>query len=242
MYNITTSEWEKGEGKVAREKKSLTHDTIMKALDWSYDKAVNGGIPGMDTAIELADNYLQKSGTLDEKVKALILSQNTKSATSGFLSGVGGILTLPIAIPANIASVMLVQVRMVAAIAHMGGYNLKDDQVKSFVYACLAGNGAKDILKNAGIQIGKKLAFTGIKRIPFVVIKKINQAVGFRLLTKFGEKGVINLGKMLPLAGGLIGGTVDALFTNTIGKVAHKLFITESSANAKEEPVIIDMK
>lgn len=56
----------------------------MKALDWSYDKAINGGVPGMDTAIELADSYLHKSGTLDEKVKSLILWQNTKSATSGF--------------------------------------------------------------------------------------------------------------------------------------------------------------
>jgi hypothetical protein len=56
----------------------------MKALDWSYDKAINGGVPGMDTAIELADSYLQKSGTLDEKVKSLILWQNTKSATSVF--------------------------------------------------------------------------------------------------------------------------------------------------------------
>lgn len=227
---------------MASERKSLTHDTIINALDWSYDRAINGGIPGMDTATQLADNYLKKSGTLEENVKSLILWQNTKSATSGFLSGLGGIITLPVAIPANIASVILVQMRMVAAIAHMGGYDLKDDQVKSFVYACLAGNGAKDILKNAGIQIGKKLAVTGIKRIPFEVIKKINQAVGFRLLTKFGEKGVINLGKMVPLAGGIIGGTVDAVSTNTIGKVASKLFITDSSTRAKEEPVIIDMK
>ncbi|MBD7939044.1 hypothetical protein H9655_18560 [Cytobacillus sp. Sa5YUA1] len=72
--------------------KSLAHDAIIKALDWSYDKAINGGVPGMDTAIELADSYLQKSGTLDEKVKSLILWQNTKSATIGFLTGLGGII------------------------------------------------------------------------------------------------------------------------------------------------------
>ncbi|MEH7346570.1 hypothetical protein V7122_22235 [Bacillus sp. JJ1532] len=48
--------------------KSLTHGAIMKALDWSYDKAINGGVPGMDTAIKLADSYLQKSGTLEEKL------------------------------------------------------------------------------------------------------------------------------------------------------------------------------
>ncbi|MFT8319885.1 MAG: EcsC family protein [Bacillus sp. (in: firmicutes)] len=221
--------------------KSLTHDAIIKALDWSYDKAINGGVPGMDTAIELADSYLKKSGTLDEKVKSLILWQNTKSATSGFLTGLGGLITLPVAVPTNITSVILVQMRMVAAIAHMGGYDVKDDQIKSFVYACLAGSGAKDILKNAGIQIGNKLALTGIKKIPFEVIKRINQAVGFRLLTKFGEKGVINLGKMVPLAGGIIGGTVDAVATNTIGNVAYKLFIQEQNINSNDEPEIIDM-
>jgi uncharacterized protein (DUF697 family) len=226
-------------------KKSLTHDAIMKALDWSYDKAVNGGIPGMDTATELADNYSSKSGTLIENANHLIRWQNTKSATSGFLSGLGGVIVMPIAIPANITSVILVQVRMVAAIAHMGGHDLKSDEVRTFVYACLAGNGAKDILKNSGIQIGKKLAISGIKKIPGEVIKKINQAVGFRLLTKFGEKGIVNLGKMVPIAGGLIGGTVDAVSTNTIGNVARKLFIEESNGNKSfndSDPIIIDMK
>jgi uncharacterized protein (DUF697 family) len=47
---------------------------------------------------------------------------------------------------------------------------------------------------------------------------------GFRLLTKSGEKGLINLGKMVPLVGGIIGGTVDAVSTNIIGNVALKLF------------------
>ncbi|WP_254654702.1 EcsC family protein [Bacillus sp. FJAT-27986] len=223
------------------EKKRLTHDAIMNALDWSYDKAINGGIAGMDTAIELAESYLQKSGTLDQKVQSLINWQNTKSATSGFLTGVGGLITLPVAVPANITSVIFVQMRMVAAIAHMGGYDLKDDQVKTFVYVCLAGNGAKDILKNTGIQIGRKLAVTGIKKIPFEVIKKINHALGFRLLTKFGEKGVINLSKMVPVAGGIIGGTVDAFATNTIGNLAKKMFIQEPKSYNDDEPNIIDM-
>ena len=213
----------------------------MNALDWSYDKAINGGIPGMDTAIELAESYLHKSGTIDEKVKNLIIWQNTKSATSGFLTGLGGIITLPVAIPTNITSIIFIQMRMVAAIAYMGGYDLKDDQVKSFVYACLAGNGAKDILKSAGIQIGRKLAVSGIKKIPYAVIKNINQAVGFRLLTKFGQKGVINLGKMVPLAGGIIGGTVDTIATNTIGNIAYKLFIQKSTSNNDDNPNIIEI-
>ncbi|MFA1710264.1 EcsC family protein [Peribacillus frigoritolerans] len=217
----------------------LTQEAIMKTLDWSYDKAINGGVPRMTTAVELADSYLNKSGTMDEKVKSLILWQNTKSATSGFLTGLGGLVTLPVAIPVNVTSVILVQMRMVAAIAHMGGYDLKDDQVKSFVYASLAGSGAMDILKNSGIQIGRKLAISGIKKVPYGVLKRINQGVGFRLVTKFGSKGVINLGKLVPLAGGVIGGTVDALSTNTIGNVAYKIFIENDEED--DSPVIIDM-
>ncbi|MFE7060790.1 EcsC family protein [Sutcliffiella sp. NPDC057660] len=196
----------------------------------------------MDNAIELAENYLSKNGTLVENANSLIRWQNTKSATSGYLSGLGGLIVMPVAIPANITSVILVQIRMVAAIAHMGGHDLKSDEVKTFVYACLVGNGAKDVLKNSGIQIGKKLAISGIKKIPGEVIKKINQAVGFRLLTKFGEKGIINLGKMVPIAGGVIGGTVDAVSTNTIGNVARKLFIEESNINKPDkDAVIIEM-
>ena len=197
----------------------------MKALDWSYDTAVNGGIPGTDTAIELAENYLKKKGTLKQKVNRLIRWQNTKSVTSGFLTGLGGIITMPFVIPANIASVLLVQMRMVAAIAHMGGYDLKDDEVKTFVFTCLAGNGAKDILKNTGIQFGRKFAKSGIEKISGATLTKINQKVGFRLVTKFGETGVINLGKLIPLAGGIIGGTFDGVSTNIIGNVAHDIFI-----------------
>lgn len=225
------------------EKKSLTHDAIMNALEWSYDKAVNGGIPGMDTSIKLANDYRKEGKTLEEQVDSLIRWQNTKSATSGFLTGLGGVITLPVAVPANIASVILVQIRMVAAIAHMGGYDLKDDQVKTFVYACLAGNGAKDILKNTGIQIGRKLAVAGIKKIPHEIIIKINQRVGFRLLTKFGKKGAINLGKMVPLLGGILGATIDGFSTNTIGNVAKKIFIDDSNHNSsgKDDTIIIDV-
>lgn len=213
----------------------------MKALDWSYDKAVNGGIPTIDTAKELAESYLNKGGTLEKKVKRLIASQNTKNATNGFLTGLGGLIVLPVMVPANITSVIFVQMRMVAAIAHIGGFDLKDDQVKTFVYACLVGNGAVDILKTAGVQITKKLAVTGIKKIPFKVITKINKAVGFRLLTKFGKTGIINLGKMVPLAGGVIGATVDGVTTNTIGKVAFKLFIKNQQSNNNDNSTIIDM-
>jgi len=202
----------------------LNQGKIMSVLDWGYDKAVNG-VPGLDSAQELAMSYMRKEGATYDQVNSLIRWQNTKAGTSGFLTGLGGIITMPVALPANITSVIYVQLRMIAAIAHMGGHDVKDDQVKSLVYVCLTGNSAKDIMKGAGITIGSKLSKTAIKSISGKTITAINQKVGFRLLTKFGEKGAINLGKAIPLVGGLIGGGFDSVATNTIGNVARNTFI-----------------
>jgi hypothetical protein len=202
----------------------LTENSLSTALDWAYDKAING-VPGLDSAEELAKEYMAGNGTLQEKVNSLINWQITKAGTSGFLTGLGGIITMPVAIPANLASVLYIQIRMIATIAHMGGYDLKSDKVKSLVYACLAGNGAKEILKEVGINLATKLAISTIKSISGKTIVAINQKVGFRLLTKFGEKGIVNLGKAVPLIGGFIGGTIDSVTTNTIGTISRDIFI-----------------
>ena len=115
------------------EKKSLTQSTIVKAMDWAYDKAV-AGIGGFDSAEDIAADYLKQNGSLRDKANSLIRWQNAKAGTSGFVTGLGGLITLPVTLPANITSVLYVQIRMIAAIAKMGGYDLKDDRVKSLVF------------------------------------------------------------------------------------------------------------
>ena len=204
--------------------KDLTEGAIMRALDFAYDKAVNG-VVGMDSASEIAESYMKVEGSKIDQANSLIRWQNTKAGTSGFLTGLGGIIVMPVTIPANIASVMYVQVRMIAAIAHLGGHDLKDDRVKALVYACLTGNAAKDIMKDIGIVVGRKLTENAIKNVSGKTIAAINQKVGFRLLTKFGEKGAINLGKAIPLVGGIVGATFDSVTTNIIGNIARDTFI-----------------
>ncbi|CAH0335737.1 hypothetical protein FVB9288_01391 [Flavobacterium sp. CECT 9288] len=205
-------------------KEKLSETIIMKTLDYAYDKALNG-VPGLDSAQEMAENYLAKGGKKIDMANSLIRWQNTKATTSGFLTGLPGLIAMPITIPANIASVLYVQVRMIAALAYIGGHDIKDDKVKTLVYLCLAGNGAKDIVKDLGIVVGKKIATRTVQNISGKTITIINQKVGFKLLTKFGEKGAINLGKAIPIVGGLIGGTFDLVATNTIGNIARNTFI-----------------
>ena len=136
----------------------------------------------------------------------------------------GGLITIPVAVPANVSSVLYVQLRMIASIAHIGGYNPNDDEVRTLAYLCLTGSAMSDIVKGTGIKIGQKLTTNLIKKIPGTVLTKINQKVGFRLLTKFGEKGAVNLVKMLPLVGGVIGGG-DVVGTKIIANKAYSVFV-----------------
>ena len=202
----------------------MDQSSIMRVLDWAYDKAIYGGGP-FKTADELADNYLAQNRCEMSAANSLVNWQTAKCATSGFVTGLGGILTLPVAVPANISSVIFVQLRMIAAIAIMGGHDPVSDQVKSLAYICLTGSAANDILKTTGINIGSKLAQSAIKNISGTVIKEINKKVGFRLITKFGKKGAINLGKAIPIIGGAIGGSMDAVSTKIIGAQAKKVFL-----------------
>ena len=216
----------------------LNEGNIQKFLDWTYDKALNG-IPGSDTVYELANSYQSKHSTNDKAIDSLIRWQQSKAGVNGFAAGLGGIVVMPITIPTNLASVMYMQMRMIAAIAHIRGYDLKDDQVQTFVYACLTGQSASDVVKQSGIIIASKIGEAQIKRIPGEAIKQINQKVGFRLLTKFGEKGAVNLGKMVPFLGGVVGATFDASTTYVIGKAAKKTFIEGGYDN--DDRIIIDI-
>ena len=202
----------------------ITEDKMLQVLDTCYEKAILG-LPGFETAQELGDKYLEKYQDVEKAIDKFIAFQEAKCMTSGFITGLGGVLTLPVAIPANVASVLYVQIRMIAAIAHMRGYDVLDDQVKTFIYVALTGNSAGEILKQSGIQIGVKMGTSLVKKIPGKVLTKINQKVGFRLLTKMGKTGAINLIKLVPITGGIVGGGFDLISTATIAKTAKKIFV-----------------
>ena len=198
------------------------------------------GVPKVSRSVnEMCKDYLAKAKSSDEAAKALAKWQVMKCGTSGFVTGLGGLTTLPVAIPANVGSVMYVQMRMIACIAKMGGYDIKSDQVQTMVYMCLTGTTITDVAKMTGIKFGTKSLEAAIKKIPGVALAKINQKVGFRFLTKFGQIGIVNLGKLVPFVGDVIGGGVDVATTSVIARNAIRMFMngenSEESMPTEEE-------
>ena len=126
--------------------KSISQEDIFKILNACYEKVLNGVTKISPPIEEFAEDYLKKVGDKEKAVKEMLKNQIRKCATSGFLSGLGGIVVLPVAIPANIGSVLYVQMRMIACTAYLAGYDLKSDQVQTFVYACLAGVSVNEVV------------------------------------------------------------------------------------------------
>ena len=73
-----------------------------------------------------------------------------------------------------------------------------------------------------------------VLRISGEALKRINQAVGFRLVTKAGSRGVVNLVKIVPLVGGVIGGAVDATATKITGETAKRVFVAGAPSTPSE--------
>lgn len=204
--------------------KKITQESMMNTIDWAYNKSINGGLPGSKEVDQLSNEYLAKYPDPEIAIDRFIKWQEGKTATSGFVTGFGGLVTMPITVPTDVASVIYVQLRMIAVIATLRGYNPHDDEVRTLAYICLTGTTTADFLKRSGIVVAEKIGTNVIKKIPGKALIKINQAVGFRLITKFGQTGVVNLGKAVPVLGALVGGSVDFAATKAIARVTKKNF------------------
>jgi hypothetical protein len=93
-------------------------------------------------------------------------------------------------------------VRLVAAVAHIFGHDISSMETQGRILAvAMATSSVMEYVGQAGGVAGTKFTKALITKIPGKLLIAINKQVGFRLFTKAGEKGVINLIKLAPVAG-----------------------------------------
>ena len=201
----------------------LTQDQVMEILDKCYSEAVNG-LAKSKNCVDLVAEYLNRYPNTEIAVKTMISNKIAMCTTSGFLTSLGGLIMLPVTLPANFVSVWCIQIRMIGIIAVMYGFDPLDDSVRTLVYLCLTGTSMSKICRDAGVQFRNKLTLSFIKKIPGSLLAKINQKVGFRFIARAGTKGIVNLTKLVPLVGGVVGGAFDFAVTRVIANKAIKVF------------------
>lgn len=158
-------------------------------------------------------------------IRRIVRESIAAAGTTGFVTGLGGFMTMPVTIPANLAGTAMINARMVAAIAECRGWETTDPAVQQLVLLLIVGESATAALHAVGVRMGSELTKQVIKKVPVEAVRALNRKVGFMLLAKYGTKrSVLTLVKVVPFVGGVVGGSVDAGFTRAIASAAKKAF------------------
>ncbi|HEY0644659.1 MAG TPA: hypothetical protein VGD39_14630, partial [Nocardioides sp.] len=98
------------------------------AIDRLVDMLVSTGLEGrgpLSSARELAGEALAKSeGDVEKAVARLARQTLVTGGIGGFVTGLGGFITMPVSLPVNVAEFYVQAVRMVGGIATLRGYDV----------------------------------------------------------------------------------------------------------------------
>ena len=199
------------------------------------NRIMDAGIKGvgpMSSAAEVVAEMRKKHGGDVERAVREVVSDHVKLAgAGGFVTGVGGLVTMPVSLPANVLGFYAIATRMVASIAELRGYDVGSQGARSAVLLTLVGADADDLLRKAGL--GMATGMTGSGRLARIAVSKmpkaagmmINKAVGFRLLTTVGGRALGRFIRFVPVAGGIVGAGLDGLLMKRIADQARKEFV-----------------
>ena len=180
-----------------------------------------GRLPGAKT--HAARQLQRHGGSVDGAISSIIDFHVRLASAQGFVTNLGGLAALPVAIPANLAGVAVLQVRMVAAIAHLRGYDLDDNRVRTALVMCLLG----------GEQIAKRIVEGKLPTSPMTVAtapvfdpdldRQVAEEVTAGLAARVGGRSLaLAVTKRVPILGGGIGAVMDGVATYQVGQFAKK--------------------
>ena len=192
------------------------------------ERLLTVGIEGrasFDSAATVAQQALTRSGGDVEKAVDHVIAEHRKLAgVGGFVTSLGGFVTMAVALPANITGFYLLATRMVAAIAKLRGHDIADPSLRTAILLTLVGAEANDVLNKAGVVATGRLSTLAARQLPPPVRMVVNKAVGFRLAGQVGNKVVGRVGRAIPFVGGFVGAGLDAYLINKIADNARTQF------------------
>ncbi len=220
----------------------ITEKDMKDILEKLYVQSLDGIDKVSEPVEELARDYLEKHDSVDEAARSFMQNQIAKCSVSGFVTGLGGILTIPVSVPANIGSVLYVQMRMIACLAYMGGYDVRSQEVKMMQYACLAGVSLNRIIKELGKKVGNERVDKLLDKIPESSVPTISQKIYSQLALKTGAKvGSGTIGKAIPLLGGIVNGALDYVETKALADRAYDMFIKHNFLLTGKDVIELDV-
>jgi uncharacterized protein (DUF697 family) len=182
------------------------------------------GVGPLPPAATAAQRQLdEQGGDVERAVHEVIENHVRLAASQGLVTNVGGLVTLAATIPVNITGLALLQCRMVAAIAHLRGYDLNDPRVRNALLLCVLGEDAVTALvrgkKLPGGPMTVATAPAYDPELDKVIAAEVSSALVGRVIGKRAGTAIV---RRIPLAGGVVGAGSDAYSTWQVGRYAGR--------------------
>jgi hypothetical protein len=197
----------------------LTSSFVHQALD----KAI-AGVGPLPSAASAADKQLaEQHGDVERGIHEVIENHVRYAGAQGFLTNIGGLVTMAVTVPVNLSGLALIQCRMVAGIAHLRGYDLTDPRVRNAVLVSMLGEEAVQRLVGSQKIPAPPMALATAPAHDPTLDRVISAEVAADLVAKVAGKRVAgSAARRIPLLGGLVGAGADGFLTWQVGRYADR--------------------
>lgn len=186
-------------------------------------RAIDGVGPYRGAAAAARAQLAESGGDRPAAVAGLIERHVRAAGVHGFVTNLGGMVTMPVTVPANVSGLVLLQSHLVASIAHLHGYDLDDQRVRNAVLACLLGPRGASGLVRSGLLPSSPMGLATSPVHDPGLDAPIAQAVSAELLGRVtGRRMVTTAGRRIPMLGGGVGAVSDGVSTYRVGRYAER--------------------
>lgn len=199
------------------------HSGLMAAGEALVDRVLTLGVDGvgpLGSALQVADDERARSVDPEVAIGRLLTVHRRLVGATGFLTSVGGAASLAIGLPADVTSFYAVSSRLSFAIAHLRGYDVVEEPVRTLVLVSLLGSRGAQVLTRFGLDSASSGLLARLRRLSEERLLELQRAIGHGLVTTFGRKSAINLIKLVPILGGGVGAGVNVVELSTIARQA----------------------
>lgn len=176
----------------------------------------------------------------------LVAWQSAANFGSGFVAGLGGLVTLPLTIPAQLAATTFTSLRLAFAIAILAGKSPLHPSVAARAITSALGGVVEEsdgeMINACGVEAAdRSAAVAGVgsgvqEATQYAALRgsgtalqgaawKLTRIAATRLAQRGAQRGAsMAVTRAVPIIGGVIGGTVDSVMTTNAGHRAMRVF------------------
>ncbi len=211
-------------------------DELIDDLQAGLTKIVDHVIESDPAKIEgeLDRLRLQNPNITDNQLARKVVKRaSIKNGVLGFATGIPGGIAMPVTIPTDVLVSWRIQGTMAYSVAYIFGYTHDNSDLRTDMYIILAGDGAGEVLRQAGIASAKLITKKVVERYTARkaaegMVRAFAPIVARQVAVNTGKQ-VVKRGpsKLIPLIGGPVGAVWSWTQARAIGEFAIKYYSGE---------------